>query len=728
MTSSNGSALISLVAAVALTAGMAAQACAQQPTQAEVAGGNPSQGDPPALVGTIARIEGAVSFHGPSDDQWVPAATNNPLAAGDAVWTEPQARAVLDLPAARLTLAGSSEFDIEGLDARAMTTSLPQGETFVVVHQLAPGQVLLLRSPRGTVSLRQPGRYALTAGDTAAPTRIAVFNGAADVSGEGFDLSLQAGQAATVTGDATFIIHVGVAERDPFVTALLDVPQPPPPPAALPPAVAGMPGASELTAYGTWQPTAQYGTVWYPRVEPGWAPYRDGHWSYVAPWGWTWVDNATWGFAPSHYGRWVQTGGRWGWAPVYAAHGEPYHSGIPVYAPAVVSFFGLGGAGVSIGVGGAPGASIGWVPLGWGEAYRPWYHTSPDYVREVNRSYVPGGTNLTADFRAENRTINAFANHAAITVVPAAAMAQSRPVNQIIQQVAPAQLAAWHPAGVPPVRPNVATAGVTPALARQLKLSPASTGVPGHSAKAPGPAIGQTDSRGRLPPLRTASRPAAGLPTRSQSAVPAAKQPGPSTGRPPVAAVGSAHAPGQLEPRGESLPHHSVPASPQPTPVPKAGPSPQVQVVPPSARPGASARATQTMTAPGKHAGQPPQPQVPLPAAEKAPARPVAPPLMQHPPTTTATHATSTAPAHLAPPAAAAPARPVVPAQVQHPAPTVPAHEAPAPTRSGAPPSYPHAAPAEKVHAAPPPHGATVPTIHKASPDAPRQEEHTQQQ
>jgi len=54
-----------------------------------------------------------------------------------------------------------------------------------------------------------------------------------------------------------------------------------------------------------------YGSVWYPNVPPGWAPYREGHWAWVEPWGWTWVDDAPWGFAPFHYGRWVNAGGRW---------------------------------------------------------------------------------------------------------------------------------------------------------------------------------------------------------------------------------------------------------------------------------------------------------------------------------------------------------------------------------------------------------------------------------
>jgi hypothetical protein len=77
-----------------------------------------------------------------------------------------------------------------------------------------------------------------------------------------------------------------------------------------------MTGYEDLDSYGTWQPAAEYGNVWFPRqIATDWVPYRDGRWVWVEPWGWTWVDNAPWGFAPFHYGRWVQVNNRWGWWP-----------------------------------------------------------------------------------------------------------------------------------------------------------------------------------------------------------------------------------------------------------------------------------------------------------------------------------------------------------------------------------------------------------------------------
>ena len=76
-----------------------------------------------------------------------------------------------------------------------------------------------------------------------------------------------------------------------------------------------VPGYADLDDHGVWTENPQYGMVWAPRVDPGWAPYQTGHWAWISPWGWTWVDDAPWGYAPFHYGRWAYTPAGWVWIP-----------------------------------------------------------------------------------------------------------------------------------------------------------------------------------------------------------------------------------------------------------------------------------------------------------------------------------------------------------------------------------------------------------------------------
>jgi hypothetical protein len=59
-----------------------------------------------------------------------------------------------------------------------------------------------------------------------------------------------------------------------------------------------------LSPYGTWVDSPEYGYVWVPDVAPGFTPYAtNGHWIYTDE-GWTWVSDYPWGWAPFHYGRW----------------------------------------------------------------------------------------------------------------------------------------------------------------------------------------------------------------------------------------------------------------------------------------------------------------------------------------------------------------------------------------------------------------------------------------
>ena len=395
---------------------------------------------PPGRVGRLARISGAVSFHATGDTAWTPAATNFPAAAGSAFWTQPDAQAELQFSASRIALAGGTEIDIGALDDAGLRATLTQGNVLLRPRDLAPGETWTLRTPRGTVIADRPARIAVAAGDTGAPTIVSVMEGEARISGPGFDQTISAGQAATMTGTDTIQASIGLAGPDAFAQYELTREQPPlPPPARLqpvppPPSVASMPGGEDLAANGVWSVAPDYGEVWYPQVESGWAPYRNGHWAFIAPWGWTWIDDAPWGFAPFHYGRWLQLGGRWAWTPAYA---HERRGAYPVYAPALVTFVGIG-AGVAIGAALASG-SIGWIPLGPREPYRPWYHASPRYLGAVNRGPMRAVSEPTA-----------FRNRAAATMVPVSAMASSHSVQPIAQ-----------PIGQQPVRSTMPTAGAS---------------------------------------------------------------------------------------------------------------------------------------------------------------------------------------------------------------------------------------------------------------------------
>jgi hypothetical protein len=685
------------------------QSALAQPAPPGNAAAAPDQqtADPPERAGWLSQVNGTVSYHTQDQDQWSPAAMNYPVASGDAFWTEPNAAARVAISSSFIALAGGTELDVGTLDFNGLQATVPQGEIYLHLQDLAQNETWSVQTPRGLVTLSGAGRYGVAAGDTQDPTTVTVLEGSAQVTGPGLSLQVAQGQTATMTGADTFQGSVGPAQMDAFLTATQQADQPPPAPAVAPPAVvAQMPGGDDLSVYGTWSDSSDYGQVWYPQVAAGWAPYQDGTWSYVPPWGWTWVDNAPWGFAPFHYGRWFQAGGRWGWTPGVVAVTGP-----PVYAPALVAFVGLG---VGVGVGAAiASGSIGWIPLGPREPYYPWYHTSPRYLQSVNRFNV---TNVSA-INNRDLTINNFMNRSAVTVVPASAMAESRPVRQVVQHVDPRELETARPViGTAPIRPTAATAGITPGLAREMHLSPAPGGIAAAARVAPGPEIHAG------PPVHgVAARPALRPAEPHPGVVPehAAERPaGASEHAEPGARPGVVAAPGEL-------PALRTPAEREGGPPPIERPAPgagaQREATPvQEQRPGAPPAGTEH---PGETGARPPgeapaeHPPVAAPHEEGA-SETHAPGVEEHAAPRPEEHAPA-AEEHAAPRPeehpAPAPEEHAVPRPEEHPAPRPEEHPAPRPEERPAPRPEEHPAPrpephpAPAAHPAPPPHPAAAP-------------------
>lgn len=504
-------AVTSLIASTALTPLSAAFAQAQQPANQQAWPGPPitaqsQAGDPPARAGRIAKITGTVSFHTADEDQWGPATLNYPLTTGNALWTEPGARAELQLGSAnRLVMDGKSELNIAALDDTAFEANLAQGSAYVNLQDVAPGERYTIRTPRGSVQLGQPGRYAITAGDDDTPTTVSTLAGApAQLAERGLTQSVPAGQTATLNGplDGDDAVKVAVAPGQPsaFAQAAMAeerqaaAPQgasPPPAPnvaaapvpapaavpaavpAAMPVQVQGMTGAQDLAAYGSWSTAPQYGSVWYPPVQAGWVPYRHGHWAWVPPWGWTWVADEPWGFAPFHYGRWVMVHDRWAWSPGLH-HRHHHHRPRPVYAPALVAFFGSSG-GISVSV--SIGRDVGWVPLGWHEPYYPPYRVSRSYIRNVNVTHVTNITKVT-NVTVNTTTVNRYVNHNSATFVQADTMRHGRPVQPAVQRIDERQMQGMRAERRPQVQPE--------RQPRQMQV-------------APGPRIDQAALRSRDP-------------------------------------------------------------------------------------------------------------------------------------------------------------------------------------------------------------------------------------
>jgi hypothetical protein len=379
-------------------------------------------GDPPARVGRVSYLSGAVSFRPGSVDDWTAARINYPLTGGDHLWTDADARAEVTLGSTALRLAPYTGFAFLALDDHTTQVRLTEGSLQLRIRSLDDNDSFEIDTPTGAVSLLRPGAYRVDVDSGGDTMTVTVREGRAEVTAAGSAFPVEAGQAASVAGTEapSYDVHAAAGSDDFEAWAALrdrrhDE------------AVSAhyvsreMIGYEDLDDNGAWRVADAYGPVWVPRAVPvGWAPYRFGHWAWVEPWGWTWIDDAPWGFAPFHYGRWVYLDG-WAWVPgrIVAR---------PVYAPALVAF--VGGSNWSISLFAGDGGGVAWFPLAPDEVYVPAYRVTRTYVRNVNVTNVNvTNINVTNVNVTNVRYVNRDAP-GGVTAVSRETFVGARPVGQ----------------------------------------------------------------------------------------------------------------------------------------------------------------------------------------------------------------------------------------------------------------------------------------------------------
>ena len=572
----------------------------------------------PSRVGRVANVQGAL-YHSPDagGGEWLPIGLNYPVAQGDNLWAERDARVEVDYGGGQFRLAGDTNVHVSRLDDRQLALFIASGSVIVRVRYLAPDDSVRVDTQATQVALNRPGLYRIDVDPDAQQTTLLVREGEADVATADGAVQVLPGQRAQVplARDAGADIRNGggldafdtwSAERDRVYEASRGNPY----------VSREMVGQYDLDTYGQWQAYPEYGAVWFPTVDPEWAPYRFGHWTWLPGWGYTWVDNAPWGYAPFHYGRWTYIAGRWGWCPgAFVAR--------PAWAPALVAWY--DGAGVWVDSAPAGGPVYGWVPLAWGEPFVPWWSgcTSRCYAR-YNRPYavnVAGHRDAPPAYHANWRVPGG------LTAVPAAALAAGRPVaiNRVPiatqRPVAPAPLAAPPPVKPAPGRPGaLRPGGDAPLPAARIagwKIPPApspipaSTPVPEPPRVTPSPVAPSSEARRVTPspvapslePRRVTPSPGAPSPEARRAApipLPApATHPAPSVSpvmpersvRPvPVAPLAPAPAPIRVPAPTMPLPRVSSPPVPGVSPAPPAAVVPVPQVAPAPAPAPAPAR------------------------------------------------------------------------------------------------------------------------------------------
>jgi hypothetical protein len=395
------------------------------------------QDDPPTRVARLGYLEGSVSFEPAGENDWVQAVPNRPMTTGDKLWVDKDSRAELQLGSAVIRLNENTGFSFLNLDDHTAQIQLTSGTINVRVRRLDQNDDFEVDTPNLAFTVSQPGSYRMEASEDGTYSVVSLREGGGEATGNGQTYTLHAGQRGTFSGTDSLnadVIEIGGPDQFDNWAYGRDHRYDESPSAHY--LSRDVVGFEDLDANGDWRDDSNYGHVWFPHIEAGWAPYHTGHWDWIPPWGYTWVDDSAWGYAPFHYGRWVTVGGRWGWVagPVEVQ---------AVYAPALVVFIGGGPGGF--------GGNVGWFPLGPREVYVPPYQVSRGYMTQINVSNTTVNTtvitnvyNTTIINKSTTVTNVTYANRnvqGAVMVVPQRTFAGAQPVAHAAVAVSAQQIA-----------------------------------------------------------------------------------------------------------------------------------------------------------------------------------------------------------------------------------------------------------------------------------------------
>jgi len=638
-------------------------------TPAARAADSPEPADYDLTPPRLSLAEGQVSFWRPGADDWATAQVNTPLVPGDEISTDSPGNVEIQIGTHAFVRGWTNtQIGLENQEPDFIQFKLTDGSAAFDLRRLERGRTVEVDTPNAAFTIAQPGYYRVdVAGDrTSFITRRA---GQATVIPSGGDpLVVTPSEELVIDGTSAPRVASYVAPQpdtwDRWNYARTD---------KLLEAVSGryiapgMYGESDLDQYGTWRVVPSYGSVWVPTgLRAGWTPYSTGSWVRDPFYGWTWVDSAPWGWAPYHYGRWVFVDGYWAWAP------GPVVTR-PVYAPALVAFFGGPGAGAGISVG---GPLVGWVALGWGEPVVPWWGR-PGFIHEPSwRGW--GGPRVVNNVVVTNttvvnvRNINVYRNAGvrnAVVVVnenrfgrgPITSAREARVDEKTLHLTHDAPQIAARPASFVPT----ASRGVRPPEA-SLKRSVVATRPP-HAApeSAPGGERKLGPTGGPAPAPRLVSAP----PSHESTPVPARPPFGQSSVERPVTVRTQAPPPPRTRPSRQTQVTGTPPVTEQPgVAAPPSGrrvETPQVAAPTSTEPPSPGARTTRPT-----RRSETPQVTAPVPTTVPSPPVPTTPPTRRSERPQVAAPATTTSPTP--PVQSAPPARRVEPPQVAAPATTAP--------------------------------------------------------
>jgi hypothetical protein len=309
----------------------------------------------------MSLVSGDVQIETEGTGDWVPAAVNTPLRAGDRVWVPANGRAEIQVPGGVFVrLDASTSFDILSLGGESLQFAVNSGRAYINNRQYGIDHVQV-DTPLGSIDSYDDSLVMIAVGESGA-TELSVLSGYGYAETNDGKIRVEADSTLRIGADLRAeILTLGPSdaweewnrERDEQLAEDREGLR------YLPEELNDY--ASDLDDNGRWLYASDYGYVWSPweSASMDWSPYRIGRWVWSGG-QYVWISHEPWGWAPYHYGRWAYFG-TVGWCWVPPRHGSVF------WAPGYVGWV-------------HTPTYVSWVPLAPGDIYYGYGHFGPGSV------------------------------------------------------------------------------------------------------------------------------------------------------------------------------------------------------------------------------------------------------------------------------------------------------------------------------------------------------------
>src|SRR5271165_1485374 len=154
-------------------------------------------GQGPPIPGRPVRVQyvsGQVSVAPQQTNEWTAARLNQPLRAGQHIWTDKDSRVEINVGDGFIRMNSEASVTLMAVNRSTVQIGVNQGEVSVTVARLLPGEIYEVDTPNATLTATKAGVYSVEVRPTEDRTIVTTRKGSIVATGRGSAVTVKSGQ------------------------------------------------------------------------------------------------------------------------------------------------------------------------------------------------------------------------------------------------------------------------------------------------------------------------------------------------------------------------------------------------------------------------------------------------------------------------------------------------------------------------------------------------------